>query len=126
MDFVGQRPDGSHVIIDWKTGKKLLDQWGKAYGKKAFHPIEHVDDCQKSKYTLQLNLYKHILERYYGLRVSSMIIASFDASYVPYFHTEVDDMSEEVQKILENFRSSYQDRDGLNFSFESLNISDNV
>jgi N-acetyl-anhydromuramyl-L-alanine amidase AmpD len=127
VDFVGQKSDGSYVIMDWKTSKKLNDQgWDKAYGKKAYYPIEHVNDCEKNKYTMQLNLYKYILEQHYGLQISSMVIASFQESYSPYFYTEVDDMGDEVRKILEDFRSKNKDLDGLNFSFEALDISDKI
>lgn len=126
VDFVGQKRDGSYVIVDWKTSKKLLDQWEKAYGRKAYYPIEQVDDCEKSKYTLQLNLYKYILEHVYGLRVSSMIIASFQQNYSPYFYTEVDDMGDKVVKILDDFRSKQKEFNEMSMSFEDLDISNKI
>tara|TARA_Y100000034_G_C6859355_1_gene390901 strand:- start:64 stop:777 length:714 start_codon:yes stop_codon:yes gene_type:complete len=62
-----------YVIVDWKTNKKISKESYK--GKKGIHPItKSVDDCNFIKYSLQLSLYKYLLETYYGLHVKNLFI----------------------------------------------------
>ena len=89
VDFIGQKSDGSFVIIDWKRSLKLESNLTNNYGKTARSPIEHMDDCDGSKYFLQLNLYRHILKTTYGLNVSSMVLASFHEKLAHYLAIEV-------------------------------------
>lgn len=35
VDFVGQMPDGTYCIMDWKRAKNLQGSLSNAYGKKA-------------------------------------------------------------------------------------------
>ena len=37
-------------------------------------PLEHLPDAQGVKYHLQLNIYRFIMEKYYGYVVSSMLV----------------------------------------------------
>jgi hypothetical protein len=89
IDFVGQKSDGSYVIMDWKRSLKLEANLTNKFNKKALPPLEHIDDCDGSKYFLQLNLYKHILEKKYNITVSSMVLASFHAKSEHYLAVEV-------------------------------------
>lgn len=76
IDFVGRRSDGTFVIGDWKRSRKF-HEWQSSYGKKCRPPLQHMPQCDASKYALQVNLYRYILEKYYGMTVSSMFVASF-------------------------------------------------
>ena len=73
IDYVAERPDGSKVIVDWKRTRRprLSDE---AFGKLMQGPLCGVPDCTLWHYRLQLNLYRFILEKYYGLTVSCMYI----------------------------------------------------
>lgn len=52
------------IVLDWKTNREFtMDNiW-----QKALPPIQHLDDCHFTKYSLQLTLYRTILshENYY-------------------------------------------------------------
>ena len=49
------------LILDWKTNKKSpLDKNG--FGKKGFHPVDHLQDTNLNHYRLQLSLYRFIME----------------------------------------------------------------
>jgi len=102
VDFVGQLPDGTYCIMDWKTTKGMAKKFSNTY-KKAKFPIDNLDDCDGVKYSLQLNLYKYILEKYYGLRVSMMMVAAFSKFEPDYFTKEVEDMQETVEELLNHF-----------------------
>jgi hypothetical protein len=68
---------GQHfMIFDWKTNKGEL-KFKSGYYKKhngfktniwvdkktfMFYPINHIEDCKGSTYTLQLSMYAHMLE----------------------------------------------------------------
>jgi len=47
-------------IFDWKNNKAISKT---SFREKAFYPIDHLDNCDIAKYSLQTSLYKRILER---------------------------------------------------------------
>ena len=73
IDYVAERADGSKVIVDWKRTKNMRLK-GRAFGKVMRTPLNHVPDCAVWQYRLQLNVYRFILEKYYGQRISAMYI----------------------------------------------------
>jgi ATP-dependent exoDNAse (exonuclease V) beta subunit len=63
IDCLLCHPNGSFVILDWKRCKCIR---AKGFnGKKARIPFQNFDDCNYSKYSLQLNFYRTIVERNY-------------------------------------------------------------
>ena len=63
------RTNGATVVLfDWKQNKKISadNEWNR----KALPPIDHLDDCDLVKYSLQLGLYHKIIseEGYFGER----------------------------------------------------------
>ena len=72
------------------------------YGKRAKLPINHIDDCSASKYFLQLNLYRYLLDRYYGVKVDRMVLVSFHPNLENYFMTDAPIWEKEVIQILED------------------------
>ena len=64
---------GAYEIIDWKTGK--LD-FESHQGETAPHHItSNLMDCHFEKYTLQLSMYRYLLEKYYGFKIQNQVIA---------------------------------------------------
>jgi hypothetical protein len=77
VDLVVEFPDGSLGVVDWKRSTKLLGGMWCAFGNKTMlAPLDHLDECDGAKYSLQLNIYAYILETYYGKRVSSLTLVS--------------------------------------------------
>jgi hypothetical protein len=85
------------IIADWKDIKEIKyeNRW-----EKCKHPLEEFDACNYIKYSLQLNIYKYILQRKYFL----------DHKYEMYlFHVkddkietiEVDDMESHVKDMID-------------------------
>jgi ATP-dependent exoDNAse (exonuclease V) beta subunit len=83
-------------LVDWKTNKKIEQQGYK--GAKAKAPLDHLPDCNYIKYSLQLNMYRHLLEQK-GFNVKSMTLVHLlpDGTYVPYL---IPTMKEEVEALL--------------------------
>ena len=67
--------DGHVVIVDWKRSKKI--DMTNERGRKLRPPLDAVDDCNFELYTIQVNVYRHILETEYGMTVSQMWLAVF-------------------------------------------------
>jgi hypothetical protein len=69
VDMLFQNDNGTYSIYDWKFAKEIQTY---SYGKKGLFPLEHLNDCNTVHYTLQLNLYRVILERKYGYAIQDM------------------------------------------------------
>jgi ATP-dependent exoDNAse (exonuclease V) beta subunit len=69
VDMLFRNEDGTFSIYDWKFSKEIQTH---SYGKKGLSPLEHLNDCNTVHYTLQLNMYRVILERKYGFVIRDM------------------------------------------------------
>jgi hypothetical protein len=83
-------------LIDYKTNDSITKVGYK--GKRAKYPIDHLDDCSFSKYSLQLNIYAAMLKRQ-GKKVGKMHIVHLRED--GYELMEVPDMTKEVTKLFE-------------------------
>ena len=104
IDYVAKRPDNSVIIVDWKrTSPSRLQR--KACNKFMRTPLSHVPDCTLWHYRLQLNVYKFILEKYYGEAVSAMYIVGTNPEYEDQpFIDNVPTMDVETKNLLANAR----------------------
>ena len=62
-----------YIIMDWKTSKKIGK---KAFNnKKGIHPAsKNIDDTKFNHYSLQLSLYRYLLENYYKINIEGHAI----------------------------------------------------
>lgn len=84
-------------LIDWKTNEKIDFQGYN--GKACLKPLDNLPDCNFSKYSLQLSLYRYILEKEDGIAVSGQRLVHLypDGTY---HNIEVPYLKEEVEKML--------------------------
>lgn len=67
IDQLFQNPETNEVvIIDWKRCRQI--KWENRY-QSGTGPLKHMPDCNMTHYTLQLNCYKAMLEKNFGLKV---------------------------------------------------------
>jgi len=108
VDAVFQKPDGSFLLVDWKRSKKIKkdNPW-----QKCFAPLGHLPDCNFSKYSLQVNVYKFILESEYSLSISQMSVVGLHPENAngSYLCFEVPILEEEVGALLKQ-RSGYENK----------------
>ena len=99
IDFCLRLPDGSMMLVDWKRTSGLP---GKYQSYQAMRPpISHIADCAGMHYRLQLNVYRHILEKYYNLRVSRMLVVCCHPEHYPQaFVDDVPRLEREVEDLL--------------------------
>lgn len=63
LDMLAKNDDGTYTIVDWKRSKSI------------FMPRHNIiSNTTYWHYSLQLNLYKYILERHYNIKVSKLLI----------------------------------------------------
>ena len=58
-------------IMDWKTNKNLRIK--SPYYIKMKHPLEHLDECEINKYSLQMGLYSKILSENTDIRSRGLL-----------------------------------------------------
>lgn len=71
VDMIYKKPDGTLAIYDWKRTKELKteNRYDNGLG-----PLTHLPDVNYWHYTLQLNVYRYILEKHYGYVVSELAL----------------------------------------------------
>ena len=80
IDFVGRnRNTGQFWIIDWKRSNELRrTSFG---GKCGNFPCHEIEDCNGWHYQLQVNLYRHILEKHYNVKIEQCVIVNLHPNH---------------------------------------------
>lgn len=94
-------PNGTFSIYDWKRCKEITRH--SAFNKWAVTPgLEHLPDTNFWHYSLQLNVYKYILQEKYGKRVTDMYLVCLhpDNSNRDYQRIKVADLHSEVSDAM--------------------------
>lgn len=95
--FEGSAKD-SVVLGDWKRSKEIKFSNRFSRGKRG---LEHVDDCNFNHYCLQLNVYRHVLEKYYGKKVEEMFLVVLHPNNDGYVKLNVPRITDDIQTILD-------------------------
>lgn len=104
VDALFKKNDGKYVMVDWKRSSHLIiDGYPKKYGYgRGVSVINHLDNSSYYKYELQQSFYKYILEKEYGITISSMILAVLHPDYDRYYAIRLSDYrKDEVVEMME-------------------------
>lgn len=101
--FVNTR--GEATLVDWKRCKDLKrnNKFEKGLG-----PLSHIDNCNFNHYSLQLNIYKFMLEKTTKLKVIDMCLVVFNPESIHDYDYEVihvPNMTNEVNYIIQDMCS---------------------
>lgn len=90
--------DQQLVIVDWKRVKefKTENRWARLLS-----PLRHLQQCDLAVYSLQVNVYKAILEREYGFRVKQLFLGVMTANTRQYQFVEAAPLGFEALTILQ-------------------------
>jgi hypothetical protein len=99
IDYVGKREDGSLDLYDWKRSSEL----SKGFGRCLLPEWSHIPDSKYWKYTLQLNLYRFLVEEN-GYKVNKMYIVCFHPVNSGFQKLEVQEI--DVKTILNKYRGT--------------------
>ena len=100
IDALFVNSDGTYTICDWKRSKKIkFDSYNE---EKINKPFEHLLNCNFVQYSLQLNLYRVILEKFYKLKIRDMflIVCHPDNENENYLKINVERMEDEGELLL--------------------------
>jgi nucleoid DNA-binding protein len=109
VDALFRKPNGEYVMVDWKRSKHLIiDGYPKKYGfGRGLSVLSHLDNSSYYKYELQQSFYKYILEKDYGIIVSSMILAVFYPDYDRYYSIRLSEYrKQEVLDMIESYENT--------------------
>lgn len=93
-----RRSDGRFLIYDWKRSKEIKTSNGFQSG---LGPLAHLPDCNYWHYSLQLNVYRWILETYYGFDVADMYLVIMHPDAKGYKRMRLNRMDDEVAEMVE-------------------------
>jgi len=90
---------GKLNIYDWKTNKEIKksNRW-----QKFSKPISHLEVCEMNTYSLQLSLYKYIIEKNTNLEIDDCCIVWFFEDNSTFKLYKCHDFTKEIKNMLEN------------------------
>lgn len=90
---------GEFLLCDWKRSKdiKISNRFETGLGC-----LSHLDNCNYNHYSIQLNIYKYILENYYNIKISRMMLVILHPNQDDYKTIDVKNMEEEVTSIFKD------------------------
>ena len=80
---------GKFIICDWKRCKEIKTE--NKY-EKGFGILNCLDHCNYWHYSLQLNVYKYILENYYDIEIIGMFLVILHPNQEKYIKMNLPDM----------------------------------
>lgn len=97
IDMIFYDPDDetgtSLYIYDWKRSKEIKM---RNFFQKALSPLEYLDDCNYIHYSLQLNVYRKIIQDNYGFKVNKLAIVVFHPNNDSYNKIDINIMDKEI------------------------------
>ena len=97
IDGLFKHENGTFVVWDWKRCKNLRYD----SHTQMLEPLSHLPDTNYFHYALQLNIYRHILETEYDMRVYGMYLGVFHPNRSEPLCVRIPAMGEELGLILE-------------------------
>jgi len=87
---------GDLYIFDWKTNKAI----NSSSRYMMIGAMSHLDACEMNTYSLQLGLYKHIIEKRTGLKIKGCKLVHFPIKGEDYVIYNIKDLTKEVDSIV--------------------------
>jgi ATP-dependent exoDNAse (exonuclease V) beta subunit len=109
IDMVFQNTDGSLSIYDWKRSKEIKIK--NTFGGRGFDHLKDYHDCNYVHYSLQLNIYKYILEKHYGKKIRDLYLVVMHPMFERYQKFECMDLQDVVEKIFADRRNCLDRKD---------------
>lgn len=86
-------------IFDWKSNAEFKTT--NKYHNKLLKPFEQLDQCSLNIYSLQLSIYKYIIEKNTGLKIGKCWLVHFDRIKNDYKFYKCLDLTPEIKTIFE-------------------------
>ena len=99
IDQVYKDKDGNYYLFDWKTNKKI----DKSSNYKLQGILSELDSSKHTQYSLQLLLYKHLIEKNTDIKIKDSYICWFGPKETNYHIYKVKDLESYIPMIIEDF-----------------------
>lgn len=87
-----------YVLVDWKRSKEIKTE---NVFQKGIHELSaHIDNCNFNHYSLQLSLYKYILEKCYNISISECFIVVLHPDNENYKKIPITNYDTVISKLL--------------------------
>jgi len=98
IDMVTENDDNTLTIYDWKRSKGIVKS--NAFNKYSTNQIiEHIPDSNFWHYSLQLNVYKAIIERKYNKKVKELFLVCLHPNQKNYQLLKCPNLQDEVSNL---------------------------
>ena len=97
IDFAAENEDGTLDLYDWKRSKQI--DVHNSYNKYS-QVVNTIPDTNYGHYTVQLNLYKYLIEKGYDKKVKHMYLVCFYPNQLSYKKYEVENIQAHIPEIL--------------------------
>jgi len=97
IDMIYKKPDGTLAIYDWKRIEELKTENRFQSG---LGPVAHLPDTNYWHYSLQLNVYRYILQKHYGVVVSELALVVLHPGNKSWRVAKLNFMDEEVAGMM--------------------------
>ncbi len=108
IDACSQDENGELSLFDWKRSKEIKrsSEYKKKYSIKDY--LKHLEDVNFNHYSLQLNLYKYMLEKKYNKKVKDMYLVVFHPQSISqnYQIYQVPIMEQEIHNLMLDYTNS--------------------
>lgn len=104
VDALFQKENGDYIMVDWKRSKHLIiDGYPKKYGYgRGFSILSHLDNSSYYKYELQQSFYRYILEKEYGINLTTMLLVVLHPEYQKHYIIKLSEYrKKEVLQLIE-------------------------
>jgi ATP-dependent exoDNAse (exonuclease V) beta subunit len=105
IDMIFENPDGTLQICDWKRVKNI-EYDGFNDKCSPVYELRHVPDTNFHHYSIQLNIYKYLLEKNYNKKVSNLFLVVLHPDNACYNRIEVPVLDYEVSTLLNWWRKT--------------------
>lgn len=103
---LSNRKDSEVDLADFKTNISKGIYFHSDYKKRLFAPLDHLQDCNYVKYSLQLSVYAYFFEQLTGRRVRKLFIHFIPPNdMMKHQKIPVIYMKNDVQTILEKYKN---------------------
>ena len=97
IDMVYKKPDGTLAIYDWKRAEEIKTENKFQSG---LGPVDHLPDTNYWHYSLQLNVYRYILQKHYGYIVSDLALVVLHPTNSSWRVVKINMMDDEVADMM--------------------------
>ena len=103
---VSENDPDTLLIYDWKRTAKLTKTNSFQSGKG---PLAHLPDTNYWHYTMQLNIYRHILETLYDKKIAGMFLVAFHPTRNTFSQEQVPRLEQETQDLFDWRKKNIQE-----------------